>query len=446
MNEETQSLQTQQASKVPCCPELDLDERCDILTFDYRLTHNLQDVPVEVKIRARLERCTGALALGDLVHSTTLLPGEKVRLFSANRHNRFTFDRDSQVSYRHEQTSEETYYMDSMSHFMSDVTVVEDVDADRSSQGSWNVSGSTSGAIETFFAGASANASGSHNSSSTFDFMRELHSHAEASHERSVEATRAASSVSIGEVQTRSHAEGESESTFESATRTLCNPNQCRAITFFSYQINKIQTMRFVIESVTRRVIDAAADTAVTSNLPRTKGGVEVIPQAVLATDANRVNAESLGRTSLVADRAGILASSGDKVITAQPSFTGRFSAVRQTARVPLSADVRQQALRKVDEDLVKAGLIDKVGGSVSPEVRNSLSFEKKTSLPTGGILVKGCLDDCSVCEPELEQKIQLDLQHKQLKNELLKRQIELLEESQEYRCCPADEQEDDSE
>ena len=51
-------------------------------------------------------------------------------------------------------------------------------------------------------------------------------------------------------------------------------------------------------------------------------------------------------------------------------------------------------------------------------------------SLPTPGIIVKGCLDDCDVCEPLLKEKLQLE-------NDLLRKQIELLEKSQEYRCCP---------
>ncbi len=53
-------------------------------------------------------------------------------------------------------------------------------------------------------------------------------------------------------------------------------------------------------------------------------------------------------------------------------------------------------------------------------------------------MIVKGCLDTCDVCEPQLERKIDLELQHLDLENQLLKKQIDLLEKSQEYRCCPA--------
>jgi hypothetical protein len=52
-------------------------------------------------------------------------------------------------------------------------------------------------------------------------------------------------------------------------------------------------------------------------------------------------------------------------------------------------------------------------------------------------VIVKACLDDCSACEAELEKKIDLELQRLDLQNKLLAKQIELLEKSQEYRCCP---------
>lgn len=438
------------ASAIPCCPELTKEPCCDRLTFDYRLVNRIGDVPVEVKISVLFERCPGPLSLGDLVYSTTLLPGEKVRLFSSSRKNRFTFDSESQVSYRHEQTSEESYYMSSMSRFLSDLSVREDIDADRSSSGSFKTDGSVSGALETFFVGPSASVSGSHSASSTFDFTRELSSHAEASHERSVQATRAASSVSVGEVQSRSHAEGESESTFEAATRTIANPNKCHAVTYFAYQINKTQIVRFKILAITRRVIDPAGDSKVATLPPRFAGELSVIPQAVLATDTRRVAVESVARGSAAADRAGLVSTGGDGVQSVAGGFQGvglatrTLAAQRFSTAQPISEEGRKQALEAVDRNLVAAGLIDKVGGSLNAKLAAELSFERKSCLPTPAILVKGCLDDCDVCEPERKVSIKLDLQRKELENKLLAKQIELLEKSQEYRCCPEGEVEEE--
>jgi len=92
----------------------------------------------------------------------------------------------------------------------------------------------------------------------------------------------------------------------------------------------------------------------------------------------------------------------------------------------------------------VEQGLIDKLGGVVSQRAQAEFGYERKTSLPTAGVIVKGCLDTCSVCEPGLQKKIHLELERMDLDNQLLKRQIELLEKAQEYRCCPEGATEED--
>lgn len=434
------------ASAVPCCPELTEVPCCDRLTYDYRLVYRAGDIPVEIKISVLFERCPGPLSLGDLVYSTTLLPGEKVRLYSSSRKNRFTFDSESQVSYRHEQTSEESYYMSSVDRYMSDLSIRDDVEADRSSSGSFRTDGSVSGALETFFVGGSASVRGTHSSSSTFDFLRELSSHARSSHHRSTQATRAASSVSVGEVQTRSHAEGESESTFEASTRSISNPNRCHAVTYFAYQINKTQIIRFKILAITRRVIDPAGDSKVAALPPRFTGEVSVIPQGVLATANNRVNVESVARASFVADRAGAVSTGGNVAGTVQGvQLAGRTLAGQSfTSAQPIPEPARQRALQSVDKDLVAAGLLDRVGGNVNAKLAAELEFKIESCLPTPAILVKGCLDDCNVCEPAREREIKLELERMELENKLLAKQIDLLEKSQEYRCCPAGEVEEE--
>jgi hypothetical protein len=52
-------------------------------------------------------------------------------------------------------------------------------------------------------------------------------------------------------------------------------------------------------------------------------------------------------------------------------------------------------------------------------------------------------VDECNTCEPTLKEEIRLDLERKKLDNQMLEKQIELLEQSQEYRCCPTGEEED---
>jgi hypothetical protein len=426
---------------VPCCPDLTTDKTCDALDFHYRTVHRAavegRTVSVEVLIHARLERCTGGLALGDLVYSNTLLPGEKVRLFTNDRRSQFSYDSSTSLSYRNVQTSEEQFYTSSMSDSMSDITVRDETHSSNRSQGSTRGHAETSGALETILFGPSVDVSGSYNASSTSDFIHQLHQHAQASHRRSEQATRTASSVSVGEVQTRSHAEGQSSDHFESASREFQNHNKCHAVTYFFYRINKTQVVRFYIESIQRRVIDPACNTKVAINPFVSRGDVAVVPNAVLATAEDRLAVEARGRASVAArlDGSGI---NGIGLRTSVASVALAASAAASQA--PISAAVREAALKQVDADLVNAGLLDKTG-KISEETRRKFSFEVTSSLPTPGLLVRGCIDDCDVCEPELQREIELDLENKALRNQLLKRQIDLLDKAQEYRCCPADEE-----
>src|SRR5262245_19770119 len=87
--ETTMSPAKQTMATLPCCPDMAPDDVCDVLDFYYRLSYpvalreaNDLRIPVEVKLHFRLSRCPGPFALGNLVYTTTLLPGEKVKLFT----------------------------------------------------------------------------------------------------------------------------------------------------------------------------------------------------------------------------------------------------------------------------------------------------------------------------------------------------------------------------
>ena len=276
----------------PCCPELIDGKKCDYLDFVYRLNsptdvrldNQAHRVSVEIAIHVRIERCTGPLQLGNVVYSTTLLPGEKVRLFTHDRRSRFSFDSESQLSYRHEQSSEEQFYMESFEKFMSDLNSREDISSSSSSSGSASSKASTSGLFGTIFNGPSASISGSFNASSTKDFMRELSVHAEASHNKSVQMTRESSAVQVGEVQSKQHAEGESESHVESSSRLFNNTNRCHSVSYLFYQVDKQQTTKLTLKTVKTRVIDPVDSTSVINNPIVADPKFSIIPAAVLAT------------------------------------------------------------------------------------------------------------------------------------------------------------------
>jgi len=427
---------------VPCCPTLEECPPCDVMDMRRRLVYptsqrgpNEQTVSVEVILHTRFSRCSGPLALGDPIYSTTLLPGEKVRLATTDRRSRFSFDSESNLSWRSEQMSEEQYRMSALRAAMSDQNSTDNGSSRNTDQGSWDFHGDASGGIGFFSASADANAKGSHNAESTAEYLREHRAHASMAESMSVEATRKAHTLSVGEVSTRTHQQGESEDHYESSSREFTNHNQCHAVTFLFYRLNKCETIKFELVSIERRVIDPAAPTPVLANPVRSVGQLATIPQEVPATQSARLEIEQRGLQSEAQYARATTAAGAVALVRSTAAFT-------PVAITALPADVRRKTLAEVDRSLIEKGLLDKATGEVSSQIKAEIDFERTASLPTAGVIVKGCLDECDVCEPELQRKISLELDRMELENKLLARQIELLDKAQEYRCCPADEEE----
>jgi hypothetical protein len=428
--------------EVDCCPDLEPCDVCDSIDFRYRLPFrpviNAGDqrrvVPVEVTLVFRLTRCAGPLSLGDILYSTTLLPGEKVRLFTSDRHSRFSFDSETNLSYYNHTTSEESYYMAGMANAVNNVSLNDNAAATSAFHSS-SVSGGGGLGVDLGFISFGGGASGSsYDSRSASTFAHNLTQHADSSSRHVEVGTRAASSTQIGEVSTRVHSEGDSEDQYESSSRVFANPNRCHALTFQFYKLNKCQTIRWELIGIERQVLDPAAPTSVQLNPPAPTGQVAVIPNAILATAANRLDVEERARTS---------ASQSDGTQAGARVNFGLFSAsAAATAAEPIAVNIRDEALAAVDKQLVTEGLITAPGGTVSAGAQKLFGWERQIALPTAGVIVKGCLDECDVCEPALDREINLELERKHLENELLKKQIALLEKSQEYRCCPDDDDE----
>ena len=151
------------------------DTTCDLLDFHYRMNYPVslrefdgREVLVEVKLHFQLrERCPGPLALGNLLYTNTLLPGEKVKLFTSDRRTKFTFDTASSVSYRNTQTSEESFFMQQLSDLLFDTNSRDSTNS--SNQSHAHVDGHADAGVDLFSLGGSANMSGS------FDFQLVVH-------------------------------------------------------------------------------------------------------------------------------------------------------------------------------------------------------------------------------------------------------------------------------
>jgi hypothetical protein len=419
---------------IPCCPELIKDDHCDVINFSRVLTFptginaaNRRRVNVEVILHFKITRCNLGLTLGDPVYSTTLLPGEKVKLMTTDRRSRFSYDSETKLSYRNEQISEDQYYMTAFQKYMADASASQSGHAESSSEGHWDFSGSAGGSVNPFTLSASAStkAAGNHNSSSVADYLNQQKSHVQSAASQAVSSTRKAHSVSIGEVSTRTHIEGESEDHFEASSREFSNYNKCHAVTYMFYRLNKKQKIKFELVSIERRVLDESAPVWGVLQPSAAKLPISLVAQDVPATAFLKTQlAGNIANFSMLSTNAD----AGSSLLRS-PVLTKSAININQEFGIPLDNESRTKALKEADEQLIAKGLLDK-DAKVSAETKNSVTVEMEFSLPTPGIIVKGCLDDCDVCEPVLKERMQLE-------NDLLRKQIELLEKSQEYRCCP---------
>ena len=211
-------------------------------------------------------------------------------------------------------------------------------------------------------------------------------------------------------------------------------------MTFLFYKLYKCQTLSFELVAIERRVDDPAAPTGPVRTPVNPAGKLTVQPKSILATSANRLELERIARTSAAETQ------QSGAAFSRSGFFEGQLLAARSTVLVqPIPPNLQNAALAAVDEDLTAEGLLDAKTGEVSEEAKVRFSWKRTTTLPTAGIIVKGCLDECDVCEPTLDEEIALELERKKLENEMLKKQIELLDKSQEYRCCPAGEVEEET-
>ena len=420
-------------SKNNCSLSLEKKQLCEVMHFNYRLNYRPESeefyrfvdysVGIEVKFAFTYKRCPGDLVLGDLVYTNTLLPGEKVRLFTSDRRTKFTFDAATAAANRNVQSSEESFQSQQMSDAMFDFTSKDNQTSSYSNKA--HVDGHGDAGVDVLGLGGEANMSGNFNSQGTASFADELTQHAQSKHNETTMGTRKAASVSIGETQTRAHTETTSEDHYESSSREFENPNHCHALTFLFHQIDKTYTVQFRLDEITVRVYNNQLDNTRISASPwRQSTGIGILSTLVHAT--NREDA-ALATNRIAGER------------------RRQFENLRYTFSEinPLPTDIVQEVTKIVTKELVEAGLLND-DGTVSQEAQKKYSFETQMALPTPGVMIKGSMDDCDICEPAVHESIKLELQNKKLQNQLLQRQIELLDKSQEYRCCPQVAEEDD--
>src|SRR5262249_48703406 len=157
----------------------------------------------------------------------------------------------------------------------------------------------------------------------------------------------------------RTHTQGESEDHFEASSREFTNHNQCHAVTFLFYRINKTETIKFELVSIERRVLDPVTPMPIPANPFRPLGQVATIPQEVPAPNTQRVETLDRSITSDQKIQAQALAPlPGTNLRVAFPALAlAGAVAAGLGDQTPLDDAVRAKALTFVDDQLVKQGL-----------------------------------------------------------------------------------------
>src|SRR5262249_55837745 len=157
----------------------------------------------------------------------------------------------------------------------------------------------------------------------------------------------------------------------------------------------KVEKIRFELVAIERRVLDPVAPVPVLANPIRAVGQIATIPQEVPATNKARLETEARGLQSEAQ-----YAQAG----SSQFAALGRFALAAPgplAVQLPLLEAIRKAALAEVDKQLINRKLLDPKTHLVSKDAQLHFGFERETCLPTAGVIVKGCLDTCDICEAE---------------------------------------------
>jgi hypothetical protein len=420
MSEQKKALAVHSEAAAMTCPprEWERDNICDISILTYRFTLRVGDVPVECVSRYRVERCTEDFVLSDLLHSTTLFPGEEVYMSVRNRHSvsRFTEDKSysaSQVSRSSDRIWMETYKnlaTDFDQNTSSELTTSAHSDFFRGS-----VSGG--GGFNIGIASASASTSfafGSFDENSSREFVSELHQHLRSSFHQTNQVARDSASVSLTEVNSHREITSELNDELKVSTRRFKNINSCHTMTHYFYQIAKRQRVKIVLIDRTCRAVNEQANTAVIMK----PLALSLATNQIVAPEVDPVKGDVPGP---VPGAVAVAANFRANVLTRDQLTLQDFNRVA-TAVFDQAVQARAEAVAKAD--------------ALVAELPEFEPFEQVSIIPTEALYVESELGSCALCEPYVVAQHELELERIALENRKLRREIELLEQHKDYRCC----------
>jgi hypothetical protein len=398
---------------------------CDVSILTYSYNMRVDNQLVQCTLRYKVERCTEDYVLSDLIHSITLFPGEEVFMSTRTRHSIARFTEDSSFSASQVSRSSDRVWMETFKSIATDYDETQSTSVKTKSHSETSqTSAGASGGFSLFglinIGGGAAHSNGEFDASSSSDFFNHLNQHLESTLHQTNQVSRDTSSVSLTEVNSHREATEERNDELKVSTRRFKNINECHTVTHYFYQIAKRQRVKITFLDRTCRPLNRFANTAVKMKPIELSiaSNLKVDPAASVATDAVR---------SAV-------------MLAAQPFASGaQFVSFNQTATVD------QQVLQRaatvpfatfVEDEKIRASALSRVGEMLAAQPESKFEFERVDIIPTEALYVESELGPCDLCEPFVMAKEQLELERLQLENKKLAREIEILEQYKDYRCC----------
>jgi hypothetical protein len=423
MSEQKKALAVKSEASAMSCPprKWERDNICDISILTYRFTLRIGDIPVECVSRYRVERCTEDYVLSDLLHSTTLFPGEEVYMSVRNRHSVSRFTEDNSYSASQVSRSSDRIWMETFKNLATDFdqstsSTLKTSAHSEFSQGSVGGSGGINIGIANIGASGSYT-SGSFDANSSREFVSELHNHLQSTFHQTNQVTRDSSSVSLTEVNSHREVTSEQNDELKVSTRRFKNINSCHTMTHYFYQIAKRQRVKIELIERSCRAVNDQANTAVSMK-----------PLNL-----------SLASNQFIPAEAKLSSSDGPQFLAAAATF----SANALTRDQLTLQNINRLSFAAFDEAAnARAAAVAKADALVA-DLPGFEPFERVSIIPTEALYVESELGDCALCEPFVLAQHELELERMALENRKLRREIELLEQYKDYRCCDDDDDDD---
>ncbi|MCA9910762.1 MAG: hypothetical protein KC519_19030 [Anaerolineae bacterium] len=403
-------------SDLYCPPRTWLKENiCDsiILTFRYNL--RVRDRLVEVSLRYRVERCTEDYVLSDLLHSLTLLPGEEVLLSTRSRHSVARFVEDASFSAAQVSRTSDRVWMETYKSLATDIDERVGGFTATTSHSHYETRSQTVDDVNLLSLSASSDstAKGVFDATSSTDFLRQLDSHLESSFHQTNEITRDTLSINLAQVNSHREATAEQTEEVQISVRRFRNINECHTVTHYFYQIAKRQRVKITFLGRTLRALSPFVNAAVRGK-------------------ASEMSLASNARLNLTQADKAAATGTGDRVTTSRlaagQQLTPDQENLEQINNVSASTLAADEKARKAAlEEATK--ILDAMPNA-------TLSFEQVHIVPTDAMYVESELGSCMLCEPNVVAKHDLELERLRLENAKLQREVELMENYKDYRCC----------